>query len=187
MTRHLPFAFLALLATSALSPAARADDACAADRQRLCAAAQGPAKMQCMKAHEAELSDACKAQRATVKQAAVEVHADCQADVGRLCQGVPAAGGQIHACLKTHAAELSPPCQQAIGNMQAVKEQIHPGCHADAAKLCQGVQPGGGRIIACLNSHRAELSPACQTNLDKRQAKRAAGAGAAPPPPPPAK
>jgi hypothetical protein len=132
--------------------------------------------MACMKQHEAELSDACKAQRATVKQAAEEVHADCKADAGKLCQGVQPGGGRIHACLKSHEAEVSPTCQQAMAKMKDLHEAIHPGCHPDVEKLCKDVQPGGGRIIACLNSHRAELSPQCVANIDKQQAKKAAGA-----------
>jgi hypothetical protein len=35
-------------------------------------------------------------------------------------------------------------------------------CRPEAQKLCHGVQPGGGRIIACLKQHESELSPQCQ-------------------------
>jgi hypothetical protein len=35
-------------------------------------------------------------------------------------------------------------------------------CRPDAQKLCHGVQPGGGRIVACLKQHESELSPQCQ-------------------------
>jgi Cysteine rich repeat len=42
---------------------------------------------------------------------------------------------------------------------QALAEQP---CHPEAQKLCSGVQPGGGRIIACLKQHESELSPQCQ-------------------------
>ena len=58
-----------------------------------------------------------------------------------------------------------------------LKESIHPGCHADVGKLCQGIAPGGGRIIACLQSHPAEISPGCKAQLDKRAAAKGAPAG----------
>jgi hypothetical protein len=175
MSRTLSFALFCLLGASGLSTPAQAQNACAADRQRLCsAAAPGPAKAACMKANEAALSPACQAQRATMKQAAKEVHGDCHADVERLCEGTPPGGGRLKACLQSHAAELSPPCQQAVGKLQELKEQIHAGCKPDVARLCSGVAPGGGRIVACLQSHPAEISPACKVHLDQRAAKHAA-------------
>lgn len=48
---------------------------------------------------------------------------------------------------------------QGIGMGQA--------CQADAAKLCPGVQPGGGRVLACLKQHEAELSAGCQAALPR--------------------
>lgn len=35
-------------------------------------------------------------------------------------------------------------------------------CRADYFRLCPGVQPGGGRIIACLEEHVAKLSAPCR-------------------------
>ncbi len=40
-------------------------------------------------------------------------------------------------------------------------------CVDDVAKLCQGVKPGGGNILNCLNGHTNELSPACKDNMAK--------------------
>ncbi len=34
-------------------------------------------------------------------------------------------------------------------------------CKADVARLCPGVQLGGGRIIACLKEHKMEVSVGC--------------------------
>src|SRR5215510_14788804 len=35
-------------------------------------------------------------------------------------------------------------------------------CADDIKKLCAGIQPGEGRIKACIRSHLTELSPTCQ-------------------------
>jgi hypothetical protein len=38
-------------------------------------------------------------------------------------------------------------------------------CGQDLHRLCYGVQPGEGRLIQCLLSHGAQLSPACMSQL----------------------
>ena len=42
-------------------------------------------------------------------------------------------------------------------------------CKADYDKFCAGVAPGGGRIVACLDKQRDQLSAACKTALDSRK------------------
>src|ERR1019366_10714037 len=39
---------------------------------------------------------------------------------------------------------------------------IRAACADDAQKLCAGVQPGGGRIVACLREHKDSLSDRCK-------------------------
>ena len=38
-------------------------------------------------------------------------------------------------------------------------------CASDIKTICVGIQPGGGRIKACIRSHWADLSPTCQDRL----------------------
>jgi hypothetical protein len=47
-------------------------------------------------------------------------------------------------------------------------------CKAEFEKLCPGVQPGKGRVMACLKQYEAQLSAPCQDAIAKAQAKRAA-------------
>jgi len=53
----------------------------------------------------------------------------------------------------------------------ASAEQNARPCAEDAAKLCQGMQPGGGRVAKCLKEHSSELSPACKKNIAKAKRK----------------
>ena len=46
----------------------------------------------------------------------------------------------------------------------------HGACKADAEKLCSGVQPGGGRILACMKANKDKLSDACKASLEKHRA-----------------
>jgi len=38
-------------------------------------------------------------------------------------------------------------------------------CRDDARKLCSGVSPGGGRVVACLQQHESELGAECKAAL----------------------
>lgn len=60
---------IAALLLAFAAPARADEDACAADRARLCTATKGRGRAACMNAHEADLSAACKAQRAAAPQA----------------------------------------------------------------------------------------------------------------------
>ncbi len=44
-------------------------------------------------------------------------------------------------------------------------------CRADVARLCPGVQMGGGRIIGCLKAHKMEVSIGCGKALQAMKAK----------------
>ena len=46
-----------------------------------------------------------------------------------------------------------------------VLKQIRAACSADVKKLCDGVQPGGGRFLQCMRSHQTEISSDCQAAL----------------------
>jgi hypothetical protein len=45
-------------------------------------------------------------------------------------------------------------------------------CAGDISQFCSGVQPGGGRIIGCLEEHQADLSASCQKKIAKFQKRR---------------
>ena len=49
-------------------------------------------------------------------------------------------------------------------------------CAEDAARLCQGIQPGGGRVAKCLKEHSGELSTACKDGMAKTRARARAKA-----------
>jgi hypothetical protein len=51
-------------------------------------------------------------------------------------------------------------CVQA--DDQPALAAIRAACAEDAQKLCAGVQPGGGRIVACLKEHKDSLSDRCK-------------------------
>jgi hypothetical protein len=44
-------------------------------------------------------------------------------------------------------------------------------CKDDVDKLCKDVQPGEGRIVDCLKTHKSEVSPKCSSYLKQVQAQ----------------
>ncbi|QOG19621.1 MULTISPECIES: cysteine rich repeat-containing protein [Bradyrhizobium] len=42
-------------------------------------------------------------------------------------------------------------------------------CKADYDKFCAGIAPGGGKVIACLEAKRDQLSATCKAALDSRK------------------
>jgi hypothetical protein len=73
------------------------------------------------------------------------------------CLGIFAVGAQAQNAPSAPAATPAPSVQEA--------------CKGDYEKLCAGVKRGGGRILSCLNSHRGELTTACQEALPKAPTK----------------
>ncbi len=48
-------------------------------------------------------------------------------------------------------------------------------CKADVQRLCAGVQPGGGRIRACMRQHQQDLSAGCKAAISHRREEKPAG------------
>jgi len=60
-------------------------------------------------------------------------------------------------------AQIGPTATQPVPWSQTARFRMD--CGQDLRRLCHGVQPGEGRLIQCLSSHRSELSPACISRL----------------------
>ncbi|SFI88940.1 cysteine rich repeat-containing protein [Bradyrhizobium sp. cf659] len=71
---------------------------------------------------------------------------------------------------------------QITPQMRSEARAVMQACRADHDRLCSDVAPGGGRILACLQSHAGQLTPACAQTLPRAQALRdgAVSAGVAP-------
>jgi hypothetical protein len=118
---------------------------------------------QCLKQHKDQVSAACKQKMAEFREEAQA----CQADVQRLCPNAKA-GKERQECMRQHKDEVSPECRHLVTGMMERRGEAHEAmraCGPDAQKLCKGVQPGEGRIVACLKQHQSELSEGCASAL----------------------
>ena len=90
----------------------RREGPCAADVKKFCGdvkPGQG-AIAKCMKAHEAELSPACRERSKARAEKAERVREECKADAEKFCKGIAPGGGRILSCLKSRQPELQPAC-----------------------------------------------------------------------------
>jgi hypothetical protein len=122
--------------------------ACQSDYPKVCAGVPpgGAPALQCLEKNKARVSAGC--------QQAVNAAAGGAA--------APVAGGASAA-----PAAAAAPSTLVLRRMLPREELFvaRSACAADIGTLCQGVAPGGGRIMQCLSARSASLSPACRDVL----------------------
>ena|SRR5579872_5842913 len=134
MNKIHPLAIISILSgliglgTFAIAAAAADPGPCAADIQKFCAGVQpgGGAIAQCLKAHQADLSEACKERGEELKQKFQSFTAACQEDLQKYCKDVQPGAGRKIKCLKDNAANLAPNCKAQVDHMQS-GVRIQPG------------------------------------------------------------
>jgi len=75
-------------------------------------------------------------------------------------------------CAVQRLNQFPPACQQIV-RQWIVRWKEADGykqaCSDDVIRFCQGIQPGEGRILQCLQNHEQELSDRCYRTLPKGQ------------------
>jgi hypothetical protein len=125
------------------------------------------------------------------------IRSACRSDYPKVCAGVPTGGAPALQCLEKNKAKLSAGCEKAVsaasgggaataapaaGAAPAVivlrpmrpREELlvlRSACGADVRTICGGVPAGGGRIVQCLATNAAQLSPACKDVLSQFAAR----------------
>ena len=94
----------------------------------------------------------------------------CRADLAKFCPQAKAGDGQVAACLEAKKAQLSVPCKDHVAKMTELLKEVDKACEEDIHTQCPGVQPGGGRIVACLKQHVSSLSFRCKVKLAEAKA-----------------
>jgi hypothetical protein len=134
--------------------------ACRSDYPKICAGVPtgGAAALQCLEKNKAKLSAGCeKAVAAATGGAAAPA-----AGAAPAAAGAPAA-----------AAAPAAPVVIVLRPMRPREELfvLRSACGGDVRTICGGVAPGGGRIVQCLATNAASLSPACQDVLSQFRAQ----------------
>ena len=127
--------------------------ACRSDYPKVCAGVPtgGAPALQCLEKNKAKLSAGCE-------------KAVSAASGGGAAVAAPAAGA---------APAAAAPTVIVLRPMRPREELLvlRSACGADVRSICGGVQPGGGRIVQCLATNAAQLSPACKDVLSQFAAR----------------
>ena len=127
--------------------------ACPADYRSYCASVPtgGPAALECLKEHAQSLSAACR-------QAVTAISGPVPS--AQNPEPAPAAPSQAAPAPVAPAYRVPPPLSPRQEAML-----LRRSCGPDFRAYCRGVQPGGGRIIECLEANGPYLSRQCRSAL----------------------
>jgi len=133
--------------------------ACRADYQKVCAGVPtgGAPALQCLEKNKSKVSAGC----------ATAVSAATGGGAAPAAGGAPAADTATATPGAASPGAAAPPAALVLRPMRP-REQLfvlRSACGADVRSLCAGVEVGGGRVIQCLASQAASLSPACKDVL----------------------
>ena len=136
--------------------------ACRSDYPKVCAGVPtgGAPALQCLEKNKAKLSAGCE-------------KAVSAASGGGATAAAPAAGAAPAAAGAAAAAAPAAPTVIVLRPMRPREELLvlRSACGADVRSICGGVAPGGGRIVQCLATNAAQLSPACKDVLSQFAAR----------------
>jgi hypothetical protein len=135
--------------------------ACRSDYPKVCAGVPtgGAAALQCLDKNKSKVSSGC--------QQALDAAGGGAAPA--------AAGGSTGGAPAGSAATPAAAAPAVIVRPMRPREELfvlRSACGGDVRSLCGGVAPGGGRIVQCLASNAASLSPACKDVLSQFSASQ---------------
>jgi len=136
-----------------------------------------------------KLSEVCKEEiRAFKAEGATNINLNlvlagtCKDDAEKYCNdsALYPEPGAVITCLREVEEKLTPACKDEVfkQKQEASKDfvadaMLNELCTDDAAALCDGVEPGGGRVQECLRKKRAQLSWDCQEELFRKEVEDA--------------
>lgn len=97
----------------------------------------------------------------------------CKTEIKEYCSKVEPGEGRLLACIYAHEDKLSGACEFALYEssiqlqrvMSAISYFAHS-CKFDIEDHCTEVEPGKGRILACLKKREKYISSECHTAID---------------------
>jgi hypothetical protein len=93
----------------------------------------------------------------------------CDKEIKTYCKDVTPGEGRVLACLYAHEDKLSGQCEYALYDAAARLQRaitalayVANECEADLRAFCSDIQPGGGRLLQCIEKNDAKVSKRCK-------------------------
>jgi hypothetical protein len=93
----------------------------------------------------------------------------CEQELKTYCKDVTPGEGRGLACLYAFSDKLTPRCEYALYDASAQLERAVNAlsytvneCRDDLQKFCSGIQPGQGRLLACIDKNEKQVSSRCK-------------------------
>lgn len=97
------------------------------------------------------------------------VASGCKDELSTYCKEVTPGEGRVLACLYAYGDKLSGQCEYALYDAavrleRAVAAMSYAAneCREDLIENCQGMQPGQGRLLQCLEKNKSKVSQRCK-------------------------
>jgi hypothetical protein len=93
----------------------------------------------------------------------------CDAEVQQFCPD-SLTPEERQQCVAQRMKRLPLPCQQIVRQRMVRWKQAEgyrAACADDVRRVCQGLEPGDGRMLNCLQEHAQDLSESCYQSLPK--------------------
>jgi Cysteine rich repeat len=122
-------------------------------------------------------TDIAKTIQEKLNAEAAKLEQSCAGDIKKYCSDVTPGEGRMLYCMQAHEDKISTKCaydlEEAAADVQLhadnLKEAV-AACKAEISGVCGKIQPGQGRIAACLFANRSTASKACGDVLGKIEA-----------------
>lgn len=92
----------------------------------------------------------------------------CKQELADFCSKVTPGKQRVLACLYAHEDKLSGRCEYALYDAAAQLQRalgaisyVVNECKTDLEKHCSTIEPGGGRLAACIKRNESALTPRC--------------------------
>lgn len=95
----------------------------------------------------------------------------CSDDIKEYCGDVDPGEGRIEACLRENRKKLSKECKAHRRAVAKALGKAAKDCAEDYQAHCADVEPGEGRVLACMTKNKDQFSDKCQAQMDKGKKK----------------